>query len=233
MAFFCTYAIIERYRRRKQLTISLWAGVYLSLAEAFPNDQQLSVRFSVRDAFALHVAAQFQKWQVRQAKTGRGFGYFRLRNCPSILQKAVVRRHHIYPSSLQKAFHTAVEQAEITKSSHRSYTAAQFCHPSGGRRVRYTDDSGALRTQQPADNNDLYSCGENRGTPEHGRATNEVSDQPRSPAPPRRERARSTTGGPGSAARGVEAEAQRPKFLPRRLTILCKPAINWVLILPL
>ena len=41
-----------------------WTGIYLSLAQAYPQDQTLPLK----QAFVLFLSAQFQKWQIDQAE---------------------------------------------------------------------------------------------------------------------------------------------------------------------
>ena len=70
----------------------------------------------------------------------------------------VVRRHHLYPTTLQKAFSEAVASLGDLQARDDPHAAAQLRHPPGGAGLRHPDRAGAARSCRPVDHHDLHAC---------------------------------------------------------------------------
>ncbi len=79
------------------------------------------INIDQKKQFLSHMAKTHEDWQVKQADTAlRLYDFFLskgLKTLCSGIKANKVRRHHVHPSSIQKAFKDAVNKANITKQA--------------------------------------------------------------------------------------------------------------------
>ena len=74
-------------------------------------------------------------------------------------RSGVVRRHHMYDQTFQRAFKRAVEQAGITKPA-TPHTSATRCDGLAPQRLRHSNRAGSARPFRRLYDDDLHACAE-------------------------------------------------------------------------
>lgn len=72
-------------------------------------------------------------------------------------RSGIVRRHHIYEQTLQRAIKRGAEAARLTKRV-ATHVPVFVCHSSSGIRLRHSNRSGTARAQLRVNHNDLSAC---------------------------------------------------------------------------